>query len=141
MTLPTLQPAVIRFNRRTSGSRGLVFLRLIQQAVDLDRVPANEIRGGRQPMKINQLMYLESSAYPYCRIPHRAAAGGRASTPTGPARDRAYRAQKKGRVETPLMRDEMRVETLAARPVDAGARSKIVDTEGEGRPFRGVLTH
>ena len=48
-----LDEYTFRFNRRTSGSRGLVFLRLIQQAVDLGPVPANEIRGGRQPMKIN----------------------------------------------------------------------------------------
>ena len=48
-----LDEYTFRFNRRTSGSRGLVFLRLIQQAVDLGPVPANEIRGGRQPVKIN----------------------------------------------------------------------------------------
>jgi hypothetical protein len=48
-----LDEYTFRFNRRTSGSRGLVFLRLIQQTVDLGPVPANEIRGGRQPMKIN----------------------------------------------------------------------------------------
>ena len=48
-----LDEYTFRFNRRTSGSRGLVFLRLIQQAVDLGAVPANEIRGGRQSMKIN----------------------------------------------------------------------------------------
>jgi hypothetical protein len=35
-----------RFNRRTSGSRGLLFLRLMQQAVDLSPVPAKEILRG-----------------------------------------------------------------------------------------------
>ena len=44
-----LDEYTFRFNRRTSGSRGLLFLRLIQQAVDLSPVPANEIRGGRRP--------------------------------------------------------------------------------------------
>ena len=34
------------FNRRTSGSRGLLFLRLMQQAVDLSPIPAKEIVGG-----------------------------------------------------------------------------------------------
>ena len=51
-----------RFNRRTSGSRGLLFLRLIQQAVDLSPVPAKDILGGRRPAKINRLGELESSA-------------------------------------------------------------------------------
>ena len=51
-----------RFNRRTSGSRGLLFLRLIQQAVDLSPVPAKDILGGRRPAKINRLIELESSA-------------------------------------------------------------------------------
>jgi hypothetical protein len=46
-----LDEYTFRFNRRTSGSRGLLFLRLIQQAVDLSPVPANEIRGGRRPME------------------------------------------------------------------------------------------
>ena len=32
-----------------SASRGLLFLRLIQQAVDLSPVPANAIRGGQRP--------------------------------------------------------------------------------------------
>jgi hypothetical protein len=44
-----LDEYTFRFNRRTSGSRGLLFLRLIQQAVDLSPVPASEIRGGRRP--------------------------------------------------------------------------------------------
>jgi len=41
-----------RFNRRTSGSRGLLFLRLMQQAVDLCPVPAKEIMGGRRLREI-----------------------------------------------------------------------------------------
>jgi transposase-like protein len=46
-----LDEYTFRFNRRTSGSRGLLFLRLMQQAVDLSPVPAKEIRGGRRPME------------------------------------------------------------------------------------------
>ena len=43
-----LDEYTFRFNRRTSGSRGLLFLRLMQQAVDLSPVHAKEILGGRQ---------------------------------------------------------------------------------------------
>jgi transposase-like protein len=43
-----LDEFTFRFNRRTSGSRGLLFLRLMQQAVDLSPVPAKDILGGRQ---------------------------------------------------------------------------------------------
>jgi hypothetical protein len=50
-----LDEYTFRFNRRTSGSRGLLFLRLMQQAVDLSPVPAKEILGGRRPGK-NQLV-------------------------------------------------------------------------------------
>ena len=57
-----LDEYTFRFNRRKSASRGLLFLRLIQQAVDLSPVPANAIRGGQRPTKINQLTQLESSA-------------------------------------------------------------------------------
>ena len=35
-----LDEYTFRFNRRTSGSRGLLFLRLMRQAVDLNPVPA-----------------------------------------------------------------------------------------------------
>ncbi len=42
-----LDEYTFRFNRRTSGSRGLLFLRLMQQAVDLNPVPARELLGGR----------------------------------------------------------------------------------------------
>ncbi len=38
---------VFRFNRRHSGSRGLLFYRLLEQAVQVDHVPAREIVGGR----------------------------------------------------------------------------------------------
>ena len=41
-----LDEFTFRFNRRTSGSRGLLFLRLMQQAVELSPVPAKEIVGG-----------------------------------------------------------------------------------------------
>jgi hypothetical protein len=37
-----------RFNRGTLGSRGPLFLRLIQQAVDLSPVLAKELLGGRR---------------------------------------------------------------------------------------------
>jgi ISXO2-like transposase domain len=43
-----LDEYTFRFNRRTSGSRGLLFLRLMQQAVDLNPVPAKELLGGRR---------------------------------------------------------------------------------------------
>lgn len=42
-----LDEYTFRFNRRTSGSRGLLFYRLVQQAVDLAPVPAKEIIAGR----------------------------------------------------------------------------------------------
>ncbi len=57
-----LDEHTFRFNRRRSGSRGLLFLRLMQQAVDLSPVPAKDILGGRRPAKINRLIELESSA-------------------------------------------------------------------------------
>ena len=50
-----LDEYTFRFNRRKSASRGLLFLRLIQQAVDLSHVPANAIRGGQRPTE-NQLI-------------------------------------------------------------------------------------
>ena len=43
-----LDEYTFRFNRRTSGSRGLLFQRLMQQAVDLTPVPARELLGGRR---------------------------------------------------------------------------------------------
>ena len=57
-----LDEYTFRFNRRTSGSRGLLFLRLMQQAVDLSPVPAKDILGGRRPAKINRLIELELRA-------------------------------------------------------------------------------
>lgn len=39
-----LDEFVFRFNRRTSGSRGLLFYRLVQQAVDISHVKAKSIR-------------------------------------------------------------------------------------------------
>jgi len=41
-----LDEFTFRFNRRTSGSRGLLFYRLLQQAVELAPVPAKEIIAG-----------------------------------------------------------------------------------------------
>ena len=46
-----LDEYTFRFNRRTSGSRGLLFFRLAQQAVDLTPVPGKEIVGGRMLRK------------------------------------------------------------------------------------------
>src|SRR5665811_165957 len=46
-----LDEYTFRFNRRTSGSRGLLFLRLMQQAVDLSPVPTKELLGGRRLRK------------------------------------------------------------------------------------------
>jgi transposase-like protein len=46
-----LDEFTFRFNRRTSGSRGLLFHRLMQQAVALAPVHARAIRGGR-PLQI-----------------------------------------------------------------------------------------
>jgi hypothetical protein len=46
-----LDEYTFRFNRRTSGSRGLLFLRLMQKAVDLSPVPAKQILRGRRPSK------------------------------------------------------------------------------------------
>lgn len=42
-----LDEFVFRFNRRTSRSRGLLFYRLIQQAVNIVPVTAQDIRGGK----------------------------------------------------------------------------------------------
>jgi transposase-like protein len=42
-----LDEFVFRFNRRTSGSRGLLFYRLIQQAVNIAPVTAQDIHGGK----------------------------------------------------------------------------------------------
>jgi transposase-like protein len=42
-----LDEFTFRFNRRTSGSRGMLFYRLVEQAMMLDPVPAKIISGGR----------------------------------------------------------------------------------------------
>lgn len=42
-----LDEFVFRFNRRTSRSRGLLFYRLIQQAVNIDPIKNQDIHGGR----------------------------------------------------------------------------------------------
>lgn len=42
-----LDEFTFRFNRRTSGSRGMLFYRLMQQAVVVDPVPGKKIRGCR----------------------------------------------------------------------------------------------
>jgi transposase-like protein len=43
-----LDEFTFRFNRRTSGSRGMLFYRLMQQAVVVDPVPAKKIRACRR---------------------------------------------------------------------------------------------
>lgn len=51
-----LDEFTFRFNRRTSGSRGLLFYRLMQQAVSLAPVHGRSIRGGNPfpiPMPVN----------------------------------------------------------------------------------------
>ncbi len=42
-----LDEFVFRFNRRTSRSRGLLFYRLLEQAVNIDPIRDQDIRGGR----------------------------------------------------------------------------------------------
>ena len=46
-----LDEFTFRFNRRTSASRGLLFYRLIQQAVSLNPVVGASIFGGKSPKK------------------------------------------------------------------------------------------
>jgi hypothetical protein len=41
-----LDEFTFRFNRRTSRARGLLFYRLIQQAVEIEPAPYHQIRGG-----------------------------------------------------------------------------------------------
>ncbi len=43
-----LDEFTFRFNRRSSGSRGKLFYRLMQQAAQLDPVTGNDIRGGKR---------------------------------------------------------------------------------------------
>jgi hypothetical protein len=42
-----LDEFTFRFNRRTSKSRGKLFYRLLQQAVQVDPVPYKQIIGGK----------------------------------------------------------------------------------------------
>ena len=42
-----LDEFVFRFNRRTSRSRGLLFYRLLEQAMNIDPIKDQDIRGGR----------------------------------------------------------------------------------------------
>jgi transposase-like protein len=48
-----LDEYTFRFNRRTSGSRGKLFYRLIQQAMMVAPVPASKIAGGIRPPDLN----------------------------------------------------------------------------------------
>jgi hypothetical protein len=58
-----LDEYTFRFNRRTSRSRGLLFYRLMQQAVELEPVQAKDIVAGRTTAAHpNELGSLESSA-------------------------------------------------------------------------------
>ena len=41
-----LDEFTFRFNRRTSKARGLLFYRLVQQAVQIEAVPYHQLRGG-----------------------------------------------------------------------------------------------
>ena len=58
-----LDEFTFRFNRRTSQSRGLLFYRLISQALALEPRPAKMLKGGRGKSKKRKLLWsLESSA-------------------------------------------------------------------------------
>jgi len=50
-----LDEYTFRFNRRTSGSRGKLFYRLLQQAVAIDPVPGDAIRGGRTHIRDHKI--------------------------------------------------------------------------------------
>jgi transposase-like protein len=49
-----LDEFTFRFNRRTSGSRGLLFQRLVEQALALAPVRGDELVGGRKPQDIDK---------------------------------------------------------------------------------------
>lgn len=49
-----LDEFTFRFNRRTSGSRGLLFQRLMEQAVALGPVRGDDLVGGRRPQAVGQ---------------------------------------------------------------------------------------
>ena len=57
-----LDEFTFRFNRRTSSSRGLLFYRLITQAVAMEPRPAKMLKGGRNNTHHKELGSLESSA-------------------------------------------------------------------------------
>ena len=57
-----LDEFTFRFNRRSSRSRGLLFYRLVTQAVALDPRPAKMLKGGRNNPHHKELWSLESSA-------------------------------------------------------------------------------
>ena len=48
-----LDEFTFRFNRRTSRARGLLFYRLLQQALNVDPVPYKVLLGGRRDEKHN----------------------------------------------------------------------------------------
>ena len=47
-----LDEFTFRFNRRTSGSRGLLFQRLVEQALALKPVRGDELVGGTEPQSV-----------------------------------------------------------------------------------------
>jgi transposase-like protein len=49
-----LDEFTFRFNRRKSRSRGLLFHRLVQQALEIEPAPYKEIKGGRQSPSVGQ---------------------------------------------------------------------------------------
>ena len=57
-----LDEFTFRFNRRTSNSRGLLFYRLLTQAVAMEPRPAKLLKGGRNNSNHKRLGSLESSA-------------------------------------------------------------------------------
>ena len=57
-----LDEFTFRFNRRTSNSRGLLFYRLLTQAVAMEPRPAKTLKGGRNNPHHKGLGSLESSA-------------------------------------------------------------------------------
>jgi hypothetical protein len=56
-----LDEFTFRFNRRTARARGLLFYRLLQQALNVDPVPYKVLRGGKGDAKHNMLGLRERS--------------------------------------------------------------------------------
>lgn len=50
-----LDEYTFRFNRRTSKSRGMLFFRLLSQAIDLGPVLEAELKGGVKPLVLNKI--------------------------------------------------------------------------------------